>query len=459
MAITIERTTSIIGQNQISKGAVDNVIVALSDQVSQPGFRYVFTFNITNYYGSNVASTMYIHPNPQNRGIFNMRPHVINSIVNKIYKPELYDKFVHRWKAVSGNPSLIADKDLINSRIVIEVVEGWEVSGVFTVNPNEISPATIELIGFHGWTNSSYFDVLNCAAEYSGGYIDFDRYTYYSRINDKIPPSFRGKYTYVPTLMSQYGTICVNADDGYFCTDQDSLNKYVLIQYYQADGTFIANETSYTMKPEGGAVGFIPAYAGNVNQIDPIYGIPAGTQFYTLQLRDENDDYCSDAFLFYIEDADCKFTPINLGWIGKKGGWNYYFFTKMNQDSIDIERTEYKRPFGNYAQVGADIENPGQLTTDWSEMRQYVSRENMATKYLTINSDWISEKEFEYLESLMVADVVHWVSEDYNEPIPMIITDNSYILRRERNSTKYNLTLKLKYANDYIAIHNNTYSA
>jgi hypothetical protein len=459
MAITIERTTSITGQNQISKGAVDNVIVALSDQVSQPGFRYVFTFNITNYYLANVASTMYIHPNPQNRGIFNMRPHVINSITNRIYKPELYDKFVHRWKAVSGNPSLIADKDLINSRMVIEVVEGWEVSGVFTVNPNSSEPVLIELMGFHGWTNSSYFDVLNCAAEFSGGYIDFDRYTYYSRINDKIPPSFRGKYTYVPTIMSQYGTICVNADDGYYCTDQDSLTKYVLIEYYQANGTFIANETSYTMKPEAGAVGFIPAYAGNVNQIDPIYGIPLGTQFYTLQLRDENDEACSDAFLFYIEDADCKFTPINLGWIGKKGGWNYYLFTKMNQDSIDIERTEYKRPFGNYAQVGADIENPGQLTTDWSEMRQYVSRENMATKYLTINSDWISEKEFEYLESLMVADVVHWVSEDYSEPIPMIITDNSYILRRERNSTKYNLTLKLKYANDYIAIHNNTYSA
>ncbi len=35
--------------------------------------------------------------------------------------------------------------------------------------------------------------------------------------------------------------------------------------------------------------------------------------------------------------------PIELGWIGKKGGWNYYNFIKTNQNSIDIQRTEYKK--------------------------------------------------------------------------------------------------------------------
>ena len=34
----------------------------------------------------------------------------------------------------------------------------------------------------------------------------------------------------------------------------------------------------------------------------------------------------------------------------------------------------------------------------------------------------------------------------------MIVTENSYIMKKERNTTKYNITIKFKYAQDYLAI-------
>jgi hypothetical protein len=254
------------------------------------------------------------------------------------------------------------------------------------------------------------------------------------------------------------GSFCINADDGTFSSEQDINNKYVELKFYTSSGLLlITDTTSFVFKPEPGGVALVPAFAGNITYLRT-GGIPATTAFYTLQVKDStNNAICSTKWLFVIEDIDCDHNPIPLGWIGKKGGWNYYNFIKTNQNSIDIERTEYKKPFGNYGRLGDGLETPGMLTTDWSDNRQYVSRENMVTKYLTVTSDWITEEEFVYLESLMVSEVVHIVNYDgRGDYIPMIVTDNSYIMRRERNSTKYNLTLKLKYAQDYQAINYNT---
>ena len=455
--ITAERTglTDILA---MSKGGIDNVITMTTTNYAEPGFRFVVNIQIANMYGGVTSTDLYITQNPQKRGILNLRSILINAVNNQTYNPAVIWKYVHNWKLYGSTPpSILAFKNYINSEVLINIWEGYEVGGVWTFNPETLSPVTFNLMAHHGWTNAFDFSIINSANEQSLGYSDFTETTFYQRLASKVPAAFRNDAILVPTYRSQYGVLNFNADDGTYYTQQTANNQYVKISFYQSNGTLIStNDTSYTIKVEEGKVSFVPLHAGSINYH---IGLPANTAFYVATLKDINDDICSPEILFYIEDADCKNDPINIAWIGKKGGWNYYNFIKTNQNSIDIERTEYKRPFGDYANLGLGSETPGQLKNDWRDNRQYVSRENMVTKYLTITSDWITEKEFEYLESLMVADVVHWVPDYQIEYIPMIITDNSYIMRRERNSTKYNLTLKLKYAQDYQAINYNSIGA
>lgn len=453
--ITAEKT----GDNQFrvfSKGGIDNVITMQSNNVTEPGYRFVVQISTANMYGSTTDTTLYILPNPYNRGILNLRSLMINAINNQTYNPAVIWKYVHNWRGYGSN-TIISFPNYLNSEVEINIYDGFEVAGVFTVNPDDDPAFTFNLMGYNGWTNAFNFTVINSANEQSLGYSDFTYDTFYERLASKVPVSFRGDVVFMPTYMNQFGVLNFNADDGTYHDPQTSNNQYVKISFYEADGTLIyTNDTTYQIKVDPGKVSFVPLHAASINFH---LGIPPNTAFYVAALKDVNEDVCSPEILFYIEDLDCKHEAVNIAWIGKRGGWNYYNFIKTNQNSIDIERTEYKRPFGDYANVGSGIETPGQLLSDWRDNRQYVSRENMVTKYLTITSDWITEKEFEYLESLMVADVVHWVPNDQKEFIPMIITDNSYIMRRERNSTKYNLTLKLKYAQDYQAINYNSIDA
>lgn len=449
MAISILRTTANTNTyDNISKGGVDNVITAYSTEYANTGFRYWVSLNMVTISG-NVFTTLYIPPNPQGQGIINLRPHIINSVPNKtLIDISLAGPYIHN--PIKSNGDAVVKKDAMNGVMIVQVWEAWDVAGVFTKDPGAKGAQTLEFMVFQGWSNTGDFYVENCAARLTAGFVDYDRNTFYHRLASKVPLSFRAKAIMVPTYEDVFGIICTNADNGTYSGNHDGLKQFVHINFYQVDGTLISTDSSIGVDMIQGGMAFIPAHWNNISDI---IGIPANTAFYTLQLKDINDSLCSEEFLFYIEDIDCRYEPIHIGWIGKLGGWNYFTFTKKSENSIDIERTEYKKPYGNYATLGTGlIETPGMLSTDWNEFRQNVSRENMVTKYLTVTSDWISEAEFAYLETLMVADVVHWVYVEEEVPIPMIVTENSYIMKKERNTTKYNITIKFKYAQDYLAI-------
>ena len=449
MAISILRTTANTNTyDNISKGGIDNVITAYSTEYANAGFRYWVTLNMVTISG-NVITTLYIPPNPQGQGIINLRPHIINSVPNKtLIDISLAGPYIHN--PIKSTGDAVVENDAMNGYLIVKVWEAWDVAGVFTKDPGVKGSQTLEMMVFQGWSNTGNFYVENCAARLTAGFVDYDRNTFYQRLASKVPLSFRAKAIMVPTYEDVFGIICTNADNGTYSGNHDGLKQFVHINFYQVDGTLISTDTSIGVDMIQGGMAFIPAHWNNISDI---IGIPANTAFYTLQLKDIYDSLCSEEFLFYIEDIDCRYEPIHIGWIGKLGGWNYFTFTKKSENSIDIERTEYKKPYGNYATLGTGlIETPGMLSTDWNEFRQNVSRENMVTKYLTVTSDWISEAEFAYLETLMVADVVHWVYVEEEVPIPMIVTENSYIMKKERNTTKYNITIKFKYAQDYLAI-------
>ena len=74
---------------------------------------------------------------------------------------------------------------------------------------------------------------------------------------------------------------------------------------------------------------------------------------------------------------------------------------------------------------------------------------------LTIQSDWLQESEFLFLRSLFASNQVEMIdttgitSGTLGNRTPVSIVDTSYLERRERNGKKYNLTIKIKYSQDY----------
>jgi hypothetical protein len=68
----------------------------------------------------------------------------------------------------------------------------------------------------------------------------------------------------------------------------------------------------------------------------------------------------------------------------------------------------------------------------------------------TINaiSDWIQEGEYVFLRSLMASTQVHMIAED-GTFIPVSISDNQFVEKKERNGKLYNVSINIKYSQDY----------
>ena len=126
-----------------------------------------------------------------------------------------------------------------------------------------------------------------------------------------------------------------------------------------------------------------------------------------------------------------------MAWVGFGGSWEYFNFTKKNEESIEIERKRYQQVLGTY----------GTSFTQNGMQRGLTEVGNITKRFLTINSDWISEGEFLFLRGMMVSRQVHWVQDD-GSFIPMLVEDNTYTEQRTRDGKLKNLTVKLSYANN-----------
>jgi hypothetical protein len=139
--------------------------------------------------------------------------------------------------------------------------------------------------------------------------------------------------------------------------------------------------------------------------------------------------------------SDCRFEYVRLAWVNSRSGWDYFNFIKKNEITNEIERKQYKQLLLN---------NFGTFD-NWQ--RQLTDRETMNTQTLTITSDWIQENEFVFLRSLLLSNQVDMLdttgSKSLGYRTPVSIVDTSFTEKKERNGKLYNVTLKLKYSQDY----------
>jgi hypothetical protein len=456
MAITAYINKANLTGDYFCKGSIDNVIIARSDQTSQPGFRYFCEVYISDILtGNGTSVSVALQPNPQGVGILNLRPFYNEALRPKtLVRPGTSNPYIH-VPAGNGTPpfnqSVWVSTDM-TMYAKVYVWEAYEVGGIFEKNAGD-QAAVYYTITF-GRNSNQIATPKNCTTitGRSAGYTDRTRYTFEKRLwRHKIPGHENA--IHVPGLSTDCGVLCLNADDGQFITGHNNDTNDILYTFYDDDNTVLGTfDMSY--KGNSSCLAFIPLLPRSV-EIQSNFLMPYGTTKYLIQGTQFGDPIMKE-YVVVIENKDCLYWPVQLCWIGKQGGWEYFTFTKKSERSINVDRKTWKSPYGNYGTLGqegyeAELVDGGALEfASNMDPRGIIVRDVNVEETIEITSDWITEEEFRYLENLLTSEYVamaHYDARGYF--IPMIINTNKYVVRKDRGTKKYNLILELQFSQEY----------
>jgi hypothetical protein len=388
------------------------MLVASSDNVSNAGFRFVFDFG---------SFQVNVQPNAANKGILDLAP---------IFREQLqHDALLLTTSADTENTSV--------AFISCTIKEGWLVDGVFTVSGSGM--ADID-------------DVYAFLAEYqvSDGYkpnpntrYALDGITKYAMSERNVDthkwieaPSrgLSNDWVYVPTRVADYGVLYAPSE-----TTLLADNDFDIVVFSSYDNNDDLIDTQFLpLADNPSIVNVVGAFYANVN----LWGglDLTGAKYYTIQFGKETTfpiyTPSSRVYCFYLVADDCRFDNVRLGWTNTCGGVDYFNFTKKSELSFNYDRKQYQKVVGTYNASTFAFNTWDRGTTD-----RYVT----TTKGLQINSDWVSVGEFELLQTLCRSNDVFIINDDGTQT-PVLVDTQNFVIKDERYSKLYNVTLNLKYS-------------
>jgi len=446
MAITADYKRGANTYASLHAGSIDNAIVAESNQINQPNFRYIYYLRLSHYYDAPTYITLYIQPNPNGYGILNPRTiYQEQKYITAIPKPTEATPFTFYLGGQHFTDALIMSYD---ARVT--VLEGWDVAGVFTEDPDGNSGVTLDIHVKHGNRGNLKAAIARVDGN-SPAFTDVTVNTYKDKVRHVLPANLATGYTYLTAVSGDQGPLTFDGDDGTYNTIDTSTDTVVKYTFYDEDGVELGVITTDPLTLTPGGVSFVHAYPGNVSNFIGWY---PGTAFYSFELIEGEATARSAKYLVVLEQGNCRYDRVRLAWIGENGGLEYFNFPLKNERTYEVDRKQYIKPFGNYGTIGQSISETeaGLFGPDLRDVRNHVNREANISTYLEVTSDWLTEGEFNYLKSLLIAEHIFILTNVNGEFKTAVIEDKSYLERRERNTKKYNLRLKLKYGQLYEAI-------
>lgn len=436
------------GSTELTGLAYSNNDVAVtmsSDNVTEDGFKYIF--NVGDFTTSNQYK-FYVSPNAALNGVFNLKT-IFNQLTPTPMVYNTTDVLVHISAPLVSN-------ELNTNRFRVQCFEGWNVGGVFT--ENDVDLVQYELMCVYGSGKQNFIVMgtndtkpLALCQAYDNT-LGFNDGLVSQAIN--LPASLQSEVINWQKISrsnvagqedSAYRILSFIADDGsYINTNYPTLSMTNFeIDFYDESGTSLASiDIPFTLS--SGALFHLPT--GLKNLVDGGYidqTTADNTVFWVIAGVGEDGDVTA-RYGYYIE-SDCKYNPVHLYWLNQMGGWDSYSFIKKNERSIEVEKKRYKQYLGDYNNATTD--NP--FSTE-AFSRSLTEREPIVKTFLNLNSNWLTESEFKYMRDLFRSKSVWMVDDNVDgySVVPVVVEDNNYLMRRERNSRKYNQTLRLQIANE-----------
>ena len=419
MAVTIQNTF-----NDVVALQKPLVLTASSTNTSEEKFRYVMTLDVN---GTEVIKVKQ-QANSNNYVHFDLY-----QIIKDYFETKYLDGGTEIHKIITT-----VDGDDTALFIEIDVYEEYADSSILDPIERPLSAATTSFIAIN--TTYQFKDGVTPTL---AGIYEFNNDTTEIQWLTNMP-------TRVKTRAGEYQTAAILASD--FRGAVSTSLRYS-ITFYEADGTQIstANITRLTIGMANFVATKSAVNAGVLYQFIPIgyqnledqsfnTSIRPSTQanlaYYTINIFDNSGDYITKTYRFDI--ADCsKYTPIQLAWVNALGAWDYYTFELAHTEKLNIQRETFRKPYGNWG-AGA--------TYTYS---QYESGDTIykieADKQYTVNSDWLNDSDFEWLQELLMSKEVQFVNEN-GDFTPVIITDTDYEFKQDVNNKLNNLQLTFKLA-------------
>ena len=196
---------------------------------------------------------------------------------------------------------------------------------------------------------------------------------------------------------------------------------------------------------DAGALLFLPTGLKNLVNGGYVDDTTAdNTAFYVYAGYNESDEQVTTKYGYYISE-DCKYNPVHVYWLNQMGGWDSYSFIKKNERSIEVERKRYRSYQGDFN--NATSSEP-YATKNYT--RELTEREPIVNTFINLTSDWLTESEFKYMKDLFMSKSV-WIVDDNVDGysiVPVVVEDNGFLMKRERNYKKYNQNLRLQMASN-----------
>jgi hypothetical protein len=241
-------------------------------------------------------------------------------------------------------------------------------------------------------------------------------------------------WVYVPTRVADYGVLYAPSE-----TTLLADNDFDIVVFSSYDNNDDLIDTQFLpLADNPSIVNVVGAFYANVN----LWGglDLTGAKYYTIQFGKETTfpiyTPSSRVYCFYLVADDCRFDNVRLGWTNTCGGVDYFNFTKKSELSYSYDRKQYQKVVGSYNASTFGFNNFDRGATD-----RYVT----TTKGLQINSDWVSVGEFELLQTLCRSNDVFIINDD-GTMTPVLVDTQNFVIKDERYSKLYNVTLNLKYS-------------
>ena len=406
MAITIEDQPyqyTPIGQRLM--------LVASSTHSGNAGFRYVFDFG---------AFQINVQPNAAGKGVLDLAP---------IFRESL------QHDAGAANEGINEEYNSV-ANISCTIKEGWLIDGLFIVS--DTGMADIDDV-FAFLAEYQISDGYKPKPKVKYGLSSTAKYLLSERTNGThkwIEAPSRGlsnDWVYIPTRLADFGQLYSVTNTDFL--EENEADALIVSLYDNTDALIDSNY--YILPTTNNAVARVGAYPSNL--INDGYDF-TDVKYYTIQAGDISTFPIytpkSHVYCFYLVADDCRFDNVRLGWSNTCGGVDYFNFTKKSELSYNYDRKQYQKVVGTYNASTFGFNTWDRGTTD-----RYVT----TTKGLQINSDWVSVGEFNLLQTLCRSNDVYIINDD-GTMTPVLVDTQNFVIKDERYSKLYNVTLNLKYS-------------
>jgi len=158
-------------------------------------------------------------------------------------------------------------------------------------------------------------------------------------------------------------------------------------------------------------------------------------EYYEVKIKNSAGTVVSETIRIYPGEICSKYDPIRFKFMNNYGKYDYYTFTGAKTKSTNIKRNTYKSNPNEWSGVNYN----------YSRMSRGLSQyETVLDDTITINSDWITEAESEWLEQLVTSpDVYIYAGSNL---VSVNITNANYETKYEASQQLFNLVISFTYS-------------